>query len=270
MLFDSSLRKELARSFGATLVVLVIPLALLSTFMGLKIMGVPANLLSLGAMDFGIIVDGAVIVIENIMHRLAQRGEGMNDKDPTFSDYRFQNLFLFNTGYHHEHHTFPNVPPDTIAKHPGRVGRSVFFTIVSGFQMNLVNILAAVIAANVLERYPNIRIAFGESGCGWIPYALDRMDFEWEDRFTDLGLKMKPSDYWRRQCKATFQYDRIGAKLIDDMGAESLMWGSDYPHGDGVWPNSDKFIKEQFADVSPEVTRMITCTNAGKFYGLIN
>lgn len=167
-------------------------------------------------------------------------------------------------------HTFPNMPPDTIAKHPGRVGRSVFFTIVSGFQMNLVNILAAVIAANVLERYPNIRIAFGESGCGWIPYALDRMDFEWEDRFTDLGLKMKPSDYWRRQCKATFQYDRIGTKLIEEMGAESLMWGSDYPHGDGVWPHSDQYIKEQFKDVSPEVTRMITCTNAAKFYGLIN
>lgn len=167
-------------------------------------------------------------------------------------------------------HTFPNIPPDTIAKHPGRVGRSVFFTIVSGFQMNLVNILAAVIAANVLERYPNIRIAFGESGCGWIPYALDRMDFEWEDRFTDLGLKMKPSDYWRRQCKATFQYDRIGTKLIEEMGAESLMWGSDYPHGDGVWPHSDQYIKEQFRDVSPEVTRMITCTNAAKFYGLVN
>src|SRR6516225_11217406 len=162
-------------------------------------------------------------------------------------------------------HTFPAVPPNTIQKHPGRVGRSVFFTVVSGFQMNLINILAAVIAANVLERYPHVRIAFGESGCGWIPYALDRMDFEWEDRFTDLGLKMKPSDYWRRQCKATFQFDRIGAKLIDDMGAESLMWGSDYPHGDGVWPNSDQYIKEQFAEVPAEVTKMITCTNAGKF-----
>lgn len=167
-------------------------------------------------------------------------------------------------------HTFPAVPPDTIQKHPGRVGRSVFFTVVSGFQMNLVNILAAVIGANVLERYPNVRIAFGESGSGWIPYALDRMDFEWEDRFTDLGLKMKPSDYWRRQCKATFQFDRIGAKLIEDMGAESLMWGSDYPHGDGVWPHSDKYIKEQFADVPAEQVKMITCTNAGKFYGLIN
>jgi len=46
------------------------------------------------------------------------------------------------------------------------------------------------------------------------------------------------------------------------------MWGSDYPHGERVWPHSDKYIKEQFADVSPEVTKMITCTNAGKFYGL--
>ena len=73
-LFLSNLRASLA-------VVVVIPLSLLATFLGLKIMGVPANLLSLGAMDFGIIVDGAVIVIENIMHRLAERGEGMNDKE---------------------------------------------------------------------------------------------------------------------------------------------------------------------------------------------
>ena len=73
-IFLSNLRASLA-------VVVVIPLALLSTFLGLKIMGIPANLLSLGAMDFGIIVDGAVIVIENIMHRLAERGEGMSDKE---------------------------------------------------------------------------------------------------------------------------------------------------------------------------------------------
>ena len=73
-LFLGNLRASLA-------VVVVIPLALLATFLGLKIMGVPANLLSLGAMDFGIIVDGAVIVIENIMHRLAERGENMTDAE---------------------------------------------------------------------------------------------------------------------------------------------------------------------------------------------
>ena len=69
-LFLSNIRASLA-------VVVIIPLALLSTFLGLKIMGVPANLLSLGALDFGIIVDGAVIVIENILHRLAEKKEDM-------------------------------------------------------------------------------------------------------------------------------------------------------------------------------------------------
>ncbi len=73
-LFLSNMRASLA-------VVVVIPLALLATFLGLKLMGVPANLLSLGAMDFGIIVDGAVIVVENIMHRLAERGEGMSEEE---------------------------------------------------------------------------------------------------------------------------------------------------------------------------------------------
>jgi len=73
-LFLSNMRASLA-------VVVIIPLALLSTFLGLKIMGVPANLLSLGAMDFGIIVDGAVIVIENIMHRLGENKEDMSENE---------------------------------------------------------------------------------------------------------------------------------------------------------------------------------------------
>ena len=77
------------------------------------------------------------------------------------------------------------------------------------------------------------------------------MDFEYEDRFRDL-IKMKPSEYWRRQCKATFQFDPIGTKLVDDIGVETLMWGSDYPHTDGVWPESSKYIKEQFASLDPE------------------
>jgi heavy metal efflux system protein len=62
---------------AAAIVAAIIPLALLGTFIGLSLVNIPANLLSLGAMDFGIIVDGAVIVIENIFRRLslAPRGD---------------------------------------------------------------------------------------------------------------------------------------------------------------------------------------------------
>ena len=73
-IFLSNLRASLT-------VAVIIPLALLGTFLGLKLMGVPANLLSLGAMDFGIVVDGAVIVVENIMHRLAEKPENMGDDE---------------------------------------------------------------------------------------------------------------------------------------------------------------------------------------------
>ena len=56
---------------AAAIVAVIIPLSLLGTFLGLTWLGIPANLLSLGAMDFGIIVDGAVIVVENIFRRLS-------------------------------------------------------------------------------------------------------------------------------------------------------------------------------------------------------
>src|SRR5262245_1012727 len=72
-------------------------------------------------------------------------------------------------------HTFPALPPGQLDQQTGRTRRAAFFTVVSGFQMNLINILAAVIGAAVLERYPNVRIAFGESGLGWVPSALHRM-----------------------------------------------------------------------------------------------
>jgi predicted TIM-barrel fold metal-dependent hydrolase len=77
------------------------------------------------------------------------------------------------------------------------------------------------------------------------------------------------SDPSWNQCKATFQYDRVGTKLIEDMGVETLMWGSDYPHPDGVWPESEKYIKDQFSHLPAEVTRKMTCDNVAKFYGLV-
>src|SRR5947207_14655142 len=58
---------------AAAIVAVIIPLSLLATFIGLRLRGIPANLLSLGAMDFGIIVDGAVIVLENIFRHLGER-----------------------------------------------------------------------------------------------------------------------------------------------------------------------------------------------------
>jgi hypothetical protein len=117
----------------------------------------------------------------------------------------------------------------------------------------------------VLERYRNVRVVLGERGID----VLDRMDYEWEDQFkSDLDLTLKPSEYWYRQCKATFQYDEISVLLLDKLGVECGMWGNDFPHPDGVWPDSLEFIEKQFGHLVPEVKHKIICQNAVDFYGL--
>jgi uncharacterized protein len=131
----------------------------------------------------------------------------------------------------------------------------------------MANILSSMIWSGVLERCPRIKIVLGESGIGWIPYVLHRMDAEWEDQFTDLPLAMPPSDYWRRQCWATYQTDPIGIKLIDELGADRIMWGSDFPHPDGVWPDSQEYIRKELGLLPAGVRRKIVCENAGRLYG---
>jgi predicted TIM-barrel fold metal-dependent hydrolase len=159
----------------------------------------------------------------------------------------------------------PPVPEDI----PQRNKRAAAAAGITGFQLTTANFLMAVIFSGVLERYPRVRVVLGESGIGWIPYILERMDYEWDDQFrNDLDLTMKPSNYWHRQCKATFQYDEIGVELLHRLGEDCVMWGNDFPHPDGVWPDSQEFIDKQFSHLPPAVKAKIVCDNAAQFYGL--
>jgi uncharacterized protein len=148
-----------------------------------------------------------------------------------------------------------------------RLARMAFATHITGFQINMGNVLMSVIFGGVLERYPRIRVVLGEAGIGWIPYILWRMDGEWEDQFKDLSLTMPPSEYWRRQCWATYQTDPVGLKLLDELGVDKVMWGSDFPHPDGVWPDSKEYIERETGHLSPDVRRKIVCDNAARLYG---
>ena len=78
---------------------------------------------------------------------------------------------------------------------------------------------------------------------------------------------MRPSEYWKRQCFATYQSDPIGLRLLDILGEDNVMWGSDFPHPDGVWPDSQDFIEREFADVPVAIKEKIICSNAAMLYG---
>jgi predicted TIM-barrel fold metal-dependent hydrolase len=135
------------------------------------------------------------------------------------------------------------------------------------FQLRMIERVAELIFGGVMHAHPNMRVVLGESGIGWLPYVLERMDDEWHERFTHLELTMPPSGYWQRQMFATFQNDEAGLLLADRIGVNTLMWGNDFPHGDGVWPDSMAVIEKQFADVPESTRRAVTYENAKALYG---
>ena len=163
-------------------------------------------------------------------------------------------------------HTIGGGRPDT-SGYPPLVQRQAWAVYITGFQIQMAHVLMAMIYSGVLERHPDLTLVIGESGIGWIPYVLEHMDLEWEDQFKDLTLTMRPSEYWYRQCKATYQSDKVGIKLLDHLGAGNIMWGSDFPHPDGVWPDSQEFIQAELGHLPEEVRYKIVCENAARLYG---
>ena len=67
---------------AALIVTVTIPIAMMFSFMGMKAMGITANIMSLGAVDFGMIVDGSIVMVENSLRRLA------HNEDPTISNFQ--------------------------------------------------------------------------------------------------------------------------------------------------------------------------------------
>ena len=209
-LFLSNVRASLA-------VAVVIPLALLSTFLGLKFMGVPANLLSLGAMDFGIIVDGAVIVIENILSRLAMRGEGMSNEErrtviadatnevgrPTL----FSMLIIIAA----------HIPIFALQRHEGRIFQPMALSITAAligaliFSLTLVPLLAFWTLRKGVPHHDNGLVAF----CKRVYSPVLNWALENRSKVVVIGLASF--------ALAIFSASRLGSEFLPELD-EGTIW----------------------------------------------
>jgi predicted TIM-barrel fold metal-dependent hydrolase len=163
----------------------------------------------------------------------------------------------------HLHTTGPRTDPRWIGN-PATYRRWLA-THMCAFQVPMYGVLSAILFGGAPERYPTLKFVMGECGIGWLPYAIERLDYEWEDQFQDI-VPRRPSEYWRRQFFATFQIDRTGLANLDRIGAETVMWGSDFPHPDGTWPDSRAILAPQLEEITPEQQRLILFENARRLY----
>jgi predicted TIM-barrel fold metal-dependent hydrolase len=126
--------------------------------------------------------------------------------------------------------------------------------------------LTDIICSGVLERYPRLKIVVAETEVGWIPFWLEELDKRLRRR---ESLPLLPSEYFYRQCHATFSDDPVGGHLLSHWGADSFLWANDYPHpGTGdTWLYSGAIIARDLGHLSQEIRGKVVRDTVASLYG---
>ena len=130
--------------------------------------------------------------------------------------------------------------------------------------------------SGVFERYPGLRMAVTECGAFWASDLLWMMDMVFDgDHGTkklnpDLAknLTMRPSDYFDRNCGlGAANTRRRDLTKRYEIGVGNIMWGNDFPHPEGTWPHTARFLRSAFWDIPVDETAVMLGEAAGAFYG---
>jgi len=113
--------------------------------------------------------------------------------------------------------------------------------------------IVQLIAAGVFEEHPTLHAVTVESGVGWIPWCVNQLDhyFRAHHMWVRPVLPEPPSFYFRRNCAATFIEEPEILPLLMQLGLEdNVLWSSDYPHHEGVYPFSVESIERQLGQLT--------------------
>jgi uncharacterized protein len=136
--------------------------------------------------------------------------------------------------------------------------------------------LTDMIFAGVFDEFPKLRVAYLEGGCGWVPFMMDRLDYEYNSVFGGAArkrLKKKPSDYIRGDnfwVAMELGESALSLKYtIDAIGSEKILYASDYPHeptNEAIRNELAEFIESN--QYTEAVKRNLLYSNMKRFYGL--
>lgn len=143
-----------------------------------------------------------------------------------------------------------------------------YFSHICSHTMETMLACLSIVGGGVLERFPNLTVAFLEAGCGWLPYWLERMDEHTEWVGGVNWLKKKPSEYFMRQCYIGCEAGEESLpQIVQLIGDDRILFASDYPHPDAKFPDTVK-LTLALEGLSDDSKRKIMRDNAKRIYNL--
>ncbi len=142
-----------------------------------------------------------------------------------------------------------------------------------GFAQTMYTI-ANMIFEGLFDRHPGLKVISVENDAAWPLAMLERMDDRflrdqgWAGVSKGLSTRKVPSDVFRQHIACTFMRDRTAIENRERIGSGNIMWGSDFPHFDGGWPDAAGRLAAQFEGVPLADQIRIGRTNCIEFYDL--
>ena len=135
--------------------------------------------------------------------------------------------------------------------------------------INMVQAAADLVWSPILRKYKDLHFALSEGGIGWIPYALERIDYVYEHHHKwtgqDFGDQL-PSQVFKDRVITCFIDDAFGVQNRHYMNIDNITWECDYPHSDSTWPQSPEELMKYLDGVPDEDIDKMTHLNAMKHF----
>jgi predicted TIM-barrel fold metal-dependent hydrolase len=136
--------------------------------------------------------------------------------------------------------------------------------------MNIVQAAADLVWSQVLRKFGPLKVALSEGGIGWIPYFLERIDYNYQKHRAwtgqDFGSKL-PSEVFNEHVITCFIDDHFGVATRQWLNMDAVCWECDYPHSDSTWPTAPEALMKQLDGVSDEDVDRITHLNVMRNFG---
>ncbi|MCB1017018.1 MAG: amidohydrolase [Acidimicrobiales bacterium] len=149
---------------------------------------------------------------------------------------------------------------------------NIFFSQMIGNPVDMMSAMTFFLAGGVCKRFPELKVVFLETNGGWVVPWLERMDHHFHMYGFDIPwLDKDPSEYFRRQCWISFDADESTIPFTaasDYVGADRIVWATDYPHPDSKIPGITKELADTIAPLPEDQQQLIAGGNCRALYGI--
>jgi predicted TIM-barrel fold metal-dependent hydrolase len=131
--------------------------------------------------------------------------------------------------------------------------------------------LSELLLSGIFVRFPEIQFVSVESGIGWIPFALEALDYQFQgNRVSEEHPEFDrlPSEYFQTNVYACYWFEQVAPRrLVDKVGADRIMFETDFPHPTSLYGDEvHERIRTGLGDTDEETRRKILWGNGQKLY----